>query len=237
MEANQRSGSGGSSTACFSKTAMLSFVTGIALIMFVSNTVGLLAVALVCYMIIGPDSIRDSTLLGSVMNESLGSGLDSKEQAHSKSSKTRPVSVASRSSLVWLTIPQQFQSPLFATLPAELRFHIYRELLISKSGGKVEEPDRLVDGKNSRVIHRQRVAMEYLIPDPYIDSSILMTCRRVYEEALTILYGENVFKFSHPMGMAKFRDRHTSTKWGEYECTVFTTKRFLYQCFVLRYFD
>ena len=82
---------------------------------------------------------------------------------------------------------------------------IYRELFVSKSGGKVEEPHKLLDKKSSSLIHMHRVAKECFVRDPDIDSSILRTCRRVYEEGLPILYGDNVFWFSQAIGVKTFR--------------------------------
>lgn len=99
----------------------------------------------------------------------------------------------------------------------ELRVLIYRELLLSKSGGRVEEPHKLLDKKSSSLIHMHRVAMECFVRDPHIDSSILRTCRRVYQEGLPILYGDNVFMFSQAIGVKTFRAEQISKNQGEYE--------------------
>ncbi|KAL8784091.1 MAG: hypothetical protein Q9195_009182 [Heterodermia aff. obscurata] len=217
MNANLSSGSRGSSAAGPLKSAMLPVLIGIALIMLVSKTAGLLAVAVICYMIIYLEQMGGSSQSLMVGNESLCSGLglsedrrlmlESQEQRPGRPSKTNQVSIHSRTFLFSPTKSQQIRSPLFCTIPAELRMLIYRELFISKSGGKVEQPHKLLKKKKSSLIHRHRTAMECFIRDPHIDSSILRTCRRVYEEGLPILYGDNVFMFTEAMGVTAFRDQ------------------------------
>ena len=78
--------------------------------MLVSKMAGLLAVAIVCYMIIGLETAGDLPRSENFTNESLDSGRDSNEISRSKlefqkqksvrPSKTNPVSVNWRSSLL-----------------------------------------------------------------------------------------------------------------------------------------
>ena len=110
MKTSLSSGSDGSPAVRPSNRAMVPVLIGIALIMLVSKTAGLLAVAVVCYMIIGLETAVDSPRSENVMRESLDSGLDPDEVSRSKlevhkqksvrPSKTNPVGVNWRSSLL-----------------------------------------------------------------------------------------------------------------------------------------
>lgn len=86
-------------------------------------------------------------------------------------------------------IHQQLQSPLMA-LPGEIRMAIYRELLISKN------PDAQMSSQHLLVYATQvGLLLARLRGTPRLGTStaFLHTCRKIYEEALPILYGENVF--------------------------------------------
>ena len=85
---------------------------------------------------------------------------------------------------------------------------VYRELLVSKNlDGQIPCPHKLV--------HRKRIGL--LLPhDPWdgapvpqsgTDSTLLRSCRKVYDEALPILYGENVFCFEAVRSIRYFKEK------------------------------
>lgn len=39
----------------------------------------------------------------------------------------------------------------------------------------------------------------------FIDATILRTCRRIYQEALPVLYGDNLFQFYTPLELNLFK--------------------------------
>ncbi len=90
-------------------------------------------------------------------------------------------------------------SPFLAVLPVELRQQIYWELLSSprsiRGGDLVEEKAAAL------VVSDIRHAHQILA----IDSTILRTCRKVYEEALPISYKVNHFGFRDVRSLRAFR--------------------------------
>lgn len=84
------------------------------------------------------------------------------------------------------------QNSLFLNLPLELRLQIYDLLLVS----------RIIDGKAPF----ESMAKDYQRPvlltsgfawiwDPSIFPAILQSCQKIYNEALPVLYGNNIFEF------------------------------------------
>jgi hypothetical protein len=74
---------------------------------------------------------------------------------------------------------------------------IYQKLLVSAS--RIEHvSDRLA---LKRI--KQKLLDTYT-PVADVESTILQTCRAIYDEALPILYGFNLFCFSGPRDMATF---------------------------------
>ena len=83
---------------------------------------------------------------------------------------------------------------------------IYRELLVSKNPGSViKHPDALLKAKWTAL------AVPINLVDGGLhsgtDATLLRICRKVYQEALGILYTENVFSFESPEAIYSFRDQ------------------------------
>ena len=93
-------------------------------------------------------------------------------------------------------IEQQIDSPLFSKLPSEIRNIIYSHVLVSAK--PIQPAYELHESLRARWRKRRRAGLpqpsDVKLPDD-IDSAILQTCRRVHEEAISILYGENTFVF------------------------------------------
>lgn len=96
--------------------------------------------------------------------------------------------------------PTQRTIPSFLEiLPAELRQQIYRELLHSPRsihGGE------LVEEKATALVVPDTVQAYQILA---IDATILRTCRKVYQEALPILYQVNQFGFRDVRSLWAFR--------------------------------
>ncbi|KAL8784092.1 MAG: hypothetical protein Q9195_009183 [Heterodermia aff. obscurata] len=100
---------------------------------------------------------------------------------------------------------QQDKSPLFATLPAELRIQLYRHLLVSKLGGRILRPNKLIEENARNLRFTKNAKRQNGQRSLGIDSTFLRCCRRIYEEALPILYGDNIFKFFQEEEVREFR--------------------------------
>jgi len=76
---------------------------------------------------------------------------------------------------------------------------IYRWLLVAS---EIDSPSHLVNEKMRSLIipasHPRLVILS-------VDATALRTCRRIYEEALTILYGDNTYKFSTASSLETFK--------------------------------
>ncbi len=92
-------------------------------------------------------------------------------------------------------------APFLAILPVELRQQIYRELL--ESPRSIRGGDLVEEKAAALVVSDIRHAHQILA----IDSTILRTCRKVYEEALPILYKVNHFGFRDVRSLRAFRSR------------------------------
>lgn len=103
----------------------------------------------------------------------------------------------------WLNFNVIEQPIGFFTLPAEIRIAIYCQILVSK--GPICEADRLV-GDNMSVL------LTECKPITDINSAILRTCRKVYTEALHVLYAQNTFHFSDPRAIARFQETSRFSK-------------------------
>ena len=89
---------------------------------------------------------------------------------------------ASRSSLASALSNSSNTRPLsFLDLPAELRNHIYRILLVS----------RLIPALRKLCVRNH--CSDYALPTLPIHPALLATCRQIHEEATPLLYGENTF--------------------------------------------
>ena len=104
-----------------------------------------------------------------------------------------------------VSLPKPSRSPItcpfFQLLPLELRHLIYRQLLCAK---KIFRGGELVEDKRTTVVVSE---------DPHpafnlgIDATFFRTCRKMYCEALPILYQENWFGFSEVRMLKTFRTK------------------------------
>ena len=86
----------------------------------------------------------------------------------------------------------------FENLPLEMRYSIYRELVVSSE---------YLNGL-STMVGKERLMKKMsntLEPMADVDATVLRTCRKTYSEALSILYGENFFAFSCVETMNAFK--------------------------------
>lgn len=97
------------------------------------------------------------------------------------------------------TISLQKRCPLLYAIPLEVRFIIYDHLLVSASSISTKQANKLLGRKRSILLSEHN-------PISDISATLLRTCRKVYNEALPILYGRNVFSFPNPEAIEKFRD-------------------------------
>lgn len=88
------------------------------------------------------------------------------------------------------------QSSPLLSLPLEIKRAIYSILLVS---------EHRIDKAHEKLGKKPLVLATEDRPAFNIDSTILRTCRQVYEEALPILYGCNTFCFSDPEDIIRFR--------------------------------
>jgi len=89
----------------------------------------------------------------------------------------------------------QFESPLFAKLPAEIRLKIYTLLLVSTD--PIKSPHLLLSNEPVLLLNDRH-------PVPSIDATFLRTCQQFYHEAMPVLYGKNTFAFSCASGPHRF---------------------------------
>ena len=82
--------------------------------------------------------------------------------------------------------------------PLEIRRLVYHELVVV---GSIRHPDELVEAKMTDLVVSNATSRLG------IDANILRTCRRIYNETLPMLYGENNFIFRTPSAIETFRDR------------------------------
>ena len=93
---------------------------------------------------------------------------------------------------------EQTECPLFCAIPTEIRHIIYRYLLTT--------PDP-IQKVHSHLGSKETAMLDQYTPIPDIDAAILRTCRRIYSEALPILYGMNVFQFDCAHNIRGFQSR------------------------------
>ena len=174
----------------------------LSLIILSSKTAGILAV-----MMLG-------VVLKIIISDpaySIGSSKASKELKKEANPVCRRLSLVPSSQS--LTVKeQQYQSPLFGKLPAELRVQLYRELLVSKHGGRVKKPSKLVHENAETFKFEEGGDRENGLPGLGMDSTFLRCCRRIYEEALPILYRDNIFRFCEQRELSHFRSDEITTK-------------------------
>lgn len=97
------------------------------------------------------------------------------------------------------SVKLQKRCPLLYAIPPEIRCMIYSHLLVSADPINSEQANKLIGDKRSVLLSDHN-------PISGISATLLRTCRKVYNEALPILYGRNVFIFSRPKAIDNFRD-------------------------------
>ena len=81
-------------------------------------------------------------------------------------------------------------------IPTEIRFMIYKELLVSEC--RIKNAGRYLGYTETPMLSgRKRIAD--------IDATITRTCRAVYDETMPVLYGQNVFLFEKPDDIKDFK--------------------------------
>ena len=116
---------------------------------------------------------------------------------------------------------QQLQSPLLA-LPGEVRMMIYRYLLLSTNpSDTIYSPNFLVSAKRrGLLIPAGSSRARYHSPNignmerSGTHAALLRTCRKVYDEALSVLYSENTFAFHDTDGIEAFMAEGLVTMHG-----------------------
>ena len=135
---------------------------------------------------------------------------------------------------------QQLACPLFAKTPAEVRNQIYDYLLKSKRG-RIKRPDLLLLNKRSGVVYQKNKRdHDAPDPDPGIDATILRTCRKIYYEALPILYLGNTFYFWYPAQIDTFKlDGIVKTpgEWGLVPGSIFVGDFYCLLTFSTRFYS
>ena len=89
----------------------------------------------------------------------------------------------------------QTQCVLFKNIPPEIRRMILAQLLVSPE--HIASPGRLLSSKIPLLTNDYH-------PIPGLDARILRTCRAIYNEAMPILYGQNVFYFTNTHSLFDF---------------------------------
>lgn len=91
--------------------------------------------------------------------------------------------------------PEIVKPPLaFLKLPTELRLQVYRSLLVSKYRVKITK-NELQNTKRPSDGQSLRVRFHLDMSNNDINSRVLRACRRVHDEASSILYGHNTWHF------------------------------------------
>ena len=105
-----------------------------------------------------------------------------------------------------LVAPVRAQEPRlrFLDIPAEIRLRVYDILLVSR-WERMSGPSSELDWIDGNRYHIRPISyMSSLMPYWVIDPSILRTCRRVYREAISVLYSRNVFNLATPWQAFRF---------------------------------
>ena len=98
---------------------------------------------------------------------------------------------------------------IFLTLPAEIRLHIYSQLLISKSdliqegNGNTDQTRFMLPSKIGEFIDTNRIEGPGPGAGP-VQTAILQTCKQIYREANPVLYSQNVFVSDDPEDTVRF---------------------------------
>lgn len=97
-----------------------------------------------------------------------------------------------------VTPKHQPACPLFAAVPIEIRYMIYRQVLTILE--PIEKAHKHLGSKDTALLDSYK-------PIPHIDAAVLRTCRLVYSETLPILYGLNTFEFSSANAIRSFQSK------------------------------
>ena len=98
---------------------------------------------------------------------------------------------------------------MLGRLPPELRILVWQELLVSKD---------IVYRAHTIISLERDIMVNTHLPQNDIDSSVLRTCRKIYHEALPILYGNNNFEFHNVDQIRNFQYGWYS--WAEFAASA-----------------
>ncbi|KAG7005195.1 hypothetical protein G7Y79_00021g050620 [Physcia stellaris] len=101
-------------------------------------------------------------------------------------------------------VDEQPESPFFNKLPAEIRSSVYQYLLRSNRDRILIRTTRLMSPAVIELV-RKKVYSDDSESLDFMDATILRTCRRIYQEALPMLYGDNLFQFYTPAELNLFK--------------------------------
>ena len=112
--------------------------------------------------------------------------------------------MASQTSIQTTTPPTRTRDfPRLFDLPREVRTMIYKECLTIRRNIRIRTADTVgrsaLLGKDSRSLERLEIAA-CVAKQSYINFNLLFTSRRIYKEAIPVLYGCNIFRFYYDNG-------------------------------------
>ena len=100
------------------------------------------------------------------------------------------------------------QCMFFSKLPPEIRILVYRQILTTKAvlnaGAEIKKMTRSLTTDDNDPSHISN-----------INSAVMQTCRKMYQETLPVLYGENKFGFRTPEDLEAFREGNLETTQSE----------------------
>ena len=100
------------------------------------------------------------------------------------------------------------QCMFFSKLPPEVRALVYRRVLTTtallNAGAEIEKVTYTLITDDNDPSHTSN-----------IDSALMRTCRKMYQETLPVLYGENKFVFRRPEDLEAFREGNLDTTGRE----------------------
>lgn len=148
-------------------------------------------------------------------------------------------------------IPQQGSSPLFS-LPVEIRLQIYSYVLAPpgvvhlflrrRRVGHVRCTSTNVDIDQARTCMANQVDVlyehkHYDFPPSSLTLALLMTCRAIYQEAVDILYTQNVFDVNHPQTFVYFARTVPSQRLASVASLHVTWAHDLHPYYIVDYCD
>ena len=98
-------------------------------------------------------------------------------------------------------------APTFLSLPTELRLQIYRCLLCHDEW--IQMWSYRKNRELTEIVEKARSGSQpRLLQFSSLEKALLRTCRKVYDEAMPIMYGENTFLYSCNSSIAAYQDNY-----------------------------